>query len=107
MARARLLRQAEVPAQTRAALRAEAVAELGLGTIADVDLHRPPGTFPVADFLAVQADREDAANRPAAELGDVPERHGHAVRRALARITGYKPDVEVAVVRVADPASVV
>ena len=62
------------------------MAELGLGAVADVDLHRPPGALRVTDLLAVRADRKDTAERlPAARLGDVHERHGHAVRRALAR----------------------
>jgi mRNA degradation ribonuclease J1/J2 len=45
-----------------------------------------------------------SADRTDARVADVVR---VAVRRVLARITGYKPDVEVAVVRVADPASVV
>ena len=48
----RLVREAELLAQSRHALRADAVAELGLGAVADVDLYRPPQPFRVADLLA-------------------------------------------------------
>jgi hypothetical protein len=45
-----------------------------------------------------------SAERTDARIADVVR---VAVRRVVARVTGYKPDVEVAVVRVAEPGSVV
>src|SRR5947209_8349711 len=64
----RLLRQL-VPPHFRVALRADAVAELGLGVLADVRLDLLPVVLVVADLLAVGADRQEAA-----ELLDAGER---------------------------------
>src|SRR5262249_17998103 len=83
---ARLFLQVHFLAHSRRARRADAVAELGLAAVADVDLHRPPGALRVTDLFAVEADRKDTVEHlPAAQLGDVHERHGNAMRRARAR----------------------
>src|SRR5499426_1377999 len=76
----RLLAQAVLLAHTRHALRAETVAELGLGVVAHVDLDGQPGAVLGMDPLAVETDGNDAGERGlTALLRHVDERHGHAV----------------------------
>src|SRR5262245_26177 len=83
--RERLLVQAVLLAHARHALRAEAVAELGVGVIAHVDLHGQPGAVGAVDPLAIEADGDDAGERRmTALLRHVHERHGHAVGRVVA-----------------------
>jgi hypothetical protein len=53
------------------ALRAEAVAEFGLGVLRNVGLELASVALVVADPLAVRADREEAAEESSLRLGAV------------------------------------